>query len=199
MISISDRESNPDQFGLDASLVKDAALVRLMKEGASGRIYKAIDGNSGRPIAVKIVDYFEDKNEEHTMEEARIHSMFTHKNIIRLYKYYRNDNSLIMHLEYFDGFDLSDLISTGITVDRCDVTRIRDEVIIALKYMHDKDISHNDVHEGNIMINSEGDVKLVDFGCAALETSSESVDIFKAESICQRLCPAGSLDHFMYL
>lgn len=195
---LSGDEVHSDLFKRDASLVNDAALVRFMKEGASGRIYKAADGDSGRAIAVKIVDYFDNENKEETMEEARMHSTLDHKNIIKLHKYYTNKNSLIMHLEYFDGFDLSDIISAGSPVNREEAMRISGDVISALKYMHDKNITHNDVHEGNVMINSEGHVKLVDFGCAASETSAKSIDILKAESIFQRLCPVGSLDQFMY-
>lgn len=193
MSSSSESECDPDQYKRDASLVKGATLIRLLNIGGSGRIYKAKDKNDGRIIAVKIVDYLEESNKEEAMEEPKIHSMLEHKNIIKLYKYYTKDNSLIMHLEYINGHDVFEMINMGIHVCREEAKRISDEVLSALKYMHEKDITHNDVHDGNVMVSDDGDVKLVDFGCATFHASSKLPDILRAESICERLFPSGSV------
>lgn len=186
---LSDYKDKTKQFERDRRLVRGAILVGLINRGSQGRIYKAEAQKRDRTIAVKIIDYFDEHNEDHTIQEAKAHYSLSHQNIVKLFKYYTSDNSLVMHMEYFHGVNLAELISTGKPVEKNEAKRITEEVISALRYVHGKNITHNEVHEGNVMINSKGDVKLVDFGSASFKSSSKSIDLHNASALFEYLNP----------
>lgn len=183
MLSDLERDDEANELNRDKRIVKDVRLVSLVNRGSVGRIYKGVDVNNGKTIAVKIVDYLHEKYRARAAREATIHSFLKHKSIVELYRYYTRDNSSVMHMEFFPGVDLTVLTAQEGPIENSEAGRIADEVTIALTYMHSMRITHNDIHERTVMVNSEGDVKLVDFGSASMDTSTIDNDLCSAREL----------------
>lgn len=165
-----------DKLARDRRIVNGARLQSLIGSGTVGRVYKAVeevdDGNN-RYVAIKIVDFHFPGNDAVLIREAQILQNLNHENIVKLYKFYKNDNSLIMHMEFVDGCTMSDLMHTTDVIEEEDRKRFLSQLSSAIRYLHSKRIVHGDLHLENIMCDRDGNIKVIDFGDA---TRNESTD-----------------------
>ena len=130
-----------------------------------------------RDVAVKIVP-FTDDTKESVLREATLLSSISDDNIIKMYRSYTSGNYLVMHLEYFRGETMSEYIARTGSVNSHHARRILDSLSEAIRYLHSKGISHNDIHTGNVLINGNREIKLIDFGDASEATrTSRSNDL----------------------
>lgn len=151
----------------DQKLSEEATLLELIGSGAFGRVYKATDNESGREIAVKIIDFHHNERKLATLKEAKIHVQLKHEHIIELFMYYVNGTSLLLHMEYFCGQTTREYIRLLDEVRTEYAQNIIRKVKSALAYMHEMNITHGDLHASNVLVNSHGNVKLIDFGLAS--------------------------------
>jgi serine/threonine-protein kinase len=112
-------------------------------------------------------------------EEARLQSILVHANIAQVFEFFRMGQTYVLVMEYVDGRNLGELLrllrQKHRTLPLPVCLHIADEVYQGLEYAHDKrdpttgiplDLVHRDISPSNIMISSEGAVKLIDFGIA---------------------------------
>lgn len=138
-------------------------------EGAFGTVYKAYDEGK-RQRTVYAVKDIECKNNEDligALDEIRALGSLVHKNIIKLYNVnftqttrFRATISLL--IEYCGGGDLNDRLSRP-SSRRTNLSWMR-QIINAVEFLHDNDIIHRDLKPQNILLTSNGVVKLADFG-----------------------------------
>ena len=105
---------------------------------------------------------------EATDKEARLHSELVHKNIVKLHRYFINDNkTLYLILDYCENKDLSTLVKKRKRLTEIEVQYYIWNLIDALQYLHyEKRIVHCDLKPGNIFLTDKLEVKLGDFGLA---------------------------------
>lgn len=196
--SISRQFYRKDQLTTDQKLVSGASLISEIGNGNLGRVYKA-RSDCKRIIAVKIVPFCTRKRAKSLNEseiedlkckalaEAVNHLKLDHCNIIRLVKVYSRIYSVIMHMEYFNGYDLLTLLRRkDWYIDKNDAEEIVSQLSSVLSYIHDKGIAHGDLHLGNVMVDESNRIKLIDFGCAtsgSLAGPSKLKDIISVKNI----------------
>lgn len=177
--------SKQKQMLKDQELVLSARLITCIGDGTTGRVYKAI-ANCGTIIAVKIVPfcysaYLKNMNrskfnkmESEAMNEAKIHCKLHHNCITELYCFYTSQNCIVLHMEYFDGQSLWPFLrSNNYTLDETAAKKIVVQLSKAIEFLHAKNIVHLDLHMGNVLVNDNYDVKVIDFGCATTAENSE--------------------------
>ena len=105
---------------------------------------------------------------ESTDKEAKLHSELVHKNIVKLHRYFINDNkTLYLILDYCENKDLSTLVKKRKRLTEIEVQYYIWNLIDALQYLHyKKRIVHCDLKPGNIFLTDKLEVKLGDFGLA---------------------------------
>ena len=110
------------------------------------------------------------------LEEARNMAKFsTHKNIVNVFDFFEANNTAYIVMEYLDGKTLSQVLqqqNVPLPYDYC--VNIAANVCTALKALHAENILHRDVSPDNIMICSNGTVKLFDFGAARFSAGVEN-------------------------
>jgi len=143
--------------------------------GAYAQVYKALWNDTGIYVAIKMFDTSQMTQEtiDSVLTEVTLLGRLKHPNILRILGYHRESENLYLMLEYAENGSLLKLVKDlgGIPEDLT-CTYIR-QVLLALAYLHNAGIIHRDLKAANILLNGKGDVKLADFGVAAVMDESD--------------------------
>jgi len=146
-------------------------ITEKLGEGGMGMVFQARDTKLRRTVALKFLSHRIAENTiEHNrfQQEAQSAAALNHPNIAQIYAFEEMDGELCIVMEYVQGQELKECIEQGnLTVDqKCAIAK---QIAQALKAAHDKGIIHRDIKSRNIMINEEGNVKVMDFGLARMQ------------------------------
>jgi len=144
-------------------------LLEKIGDGGMAVVYKGKDKLLNRFIAVKILrpEFTKDATfVENFKRESQAAAGLSHPNIVGVYDVGREGNINYIVMELIDGQTLNKIIEEEAPMDYRKVIDISKQVASALKVAHKNKIIHRDVKPHNIMITSDGVVKLADFGIA---------------------------------
>ncbi len=143
-------------------------VVAKIGEGGMGVVYRAYDEVLHRDVAVKVVKKdarLDTSSGRRLLEEARASSSLAHPNICTIYEVAENEGELYIVMELVEGKSLADMIEApGLPPEL--VLRYGVQIASALARAHDRGIIHRDLKASNIVITSDGQVKVLDFGLA---------------------------------
>lgn len=152
-------------------------IQQVINKGGMGAVYRAFQPSLGRSVAIKILPPHPslDENVVKRFErEAKTIGTLQHPHILPLYDYGRQDNILYLVMAYADGGSLADLMSEGVLpLDTAD--RLVRAIASALDYAHRRGIVHRDIKPGNILLDSEGNALLADFGIVKSAAESNNL------------------------
>ncbi len=138
--------------------------------GGMGVVYRAHQASLDRTVAIKLLssDLIGDPDGVRRFRlEAKSVAKLNHPNITQVYDIEEEENLIYLVMEYVDGESLDGLITkTVLTESRC--LKIVADIADALHYAHEKGIVHRDVKPANVLMTSDGRVKVADFGLAYL-------------------------------
>ena len=140
-------------------------------KGAMGVVYRAVDPNIGRPIALKTmrVDVHGADAEDmlkRFQNEARAAGLLNHPNIVTIYDAGEDQGVFYIAMEYIPGKTLAQLLQEVHVVSAEQLVQIGTQICAGLDYAHSKKVIHRDIKPPNIMILPDGTVKIMDFGIA---------------------------------
>jgi len=147
-------------------------LVERIGEGAMAEVFRALDPQIGRPVAVKTLKpefACSDEIGRRFLREARASGTLSHPAIATIYDVGECDGTAYIAMELVEGQALDAAIQSSgrMTCER--VLAIGRQLASALDYAHRAGVVHRDVKPSNIMIGSDGrTVKLLDFGVARI-------------------------------
>jgi len=181
------RERKPDgRFGTGDLILGRYSVLSELGQGGMGVVYKCFDEIAGIVIALKALPPELSHNTmemEEVKENFQLVSRLVHQNIA-ISKNLERDNSTgnyYLIMECVEGEDLRHWIKwkrseNALTVET--ILPVIRQVAEALDYAHEQRIIHRDIKPGNIMIDAEGNVKVLDFGLAAqIHTSMTRVSM----------------------
>lgn len=152
--------------------------------GGFGTVQLAWDTRMQRRVAVKVIDLSAVAEQQGQvlddvadlpayaltgLEEARTAAMLNNANIVTVHDFEVQDNVAYIIMEYVDGMTLTELLRVAgqnMTVDM--VTAVFDGVAAALQFAHENRVLHLDIKPDNVMVDHQGQVKVMDFGLARL-------------------------------
>ncbi|MDX1672187.1 MAG: protein kinase [Balneolaceae bacterium] len=145
-------------------------IVEKIGEGGMGQVYLAEDTRLKRKVAIKFLPNYIANDEESRQRfkiEAQAAAKLNHPNITQIFAIEESGEDIFIVMEYVDGLELRDLIKSG-ELSQEEKKRIALQIARALKAAHEKDIMHRDIKSANIMLDDNGDVKIMDFGLARI-------------------------------
>lgn len=151
-------------------------IVSELGRGAMGVVYKATDPLLERSVAVKTINMALERDgienyERRFYQEARAAGALSHPNIVTIYDIGKSGEIAYMAMEFIEGVELRSLIGEGRPLPVAQAVSIAVQVAEGLAYAHQRGIVHRDVKPPNIMIMSNGAVKITDFGIARMRAS----------------------------
>ncbi len=143
-------------------------IVAKIGEGGMGVVYRAYDEVLHRDVAIKVVNKDVRLNpsaSQNLLHEARASSALAHPNICTIHEVGETDGELYIVMELVEGKTLHAL-SAGAGLPPESVLRYGIQIARALVRAHDRGIVHRDLKTANIVVASDGLVKVLDFGLA---------------------------------
>lgn len=146
-------------------------------QGGMATVWKARQISLDRPVAIKILSSSNDANDEEIdqfQSEARVAASLNHNGIVQVYDAFYRNNLFCFVMEYVDGQTISQWIKSRGRLTEAECLFVAKGVATALDYAWNfKNLVHCDIKPDNVMIDSDGTVKVTDLGlCRGLGTIS---------------------------
>ena len=144
-------------------------ILQLLGEGGMGAVYKAMDRELNRPVALKLIRPQLAANPSilaRFKQELLLAHQVTHKNVIRIYDLGDADGVKFITMEFVEGVDLRALIQEKKKFSPEEAVQITEQICRALEATHNVGVIHRDLKPQNIMRDQSGRILLMDFGLA---------------------------------
>jgi len=150
-------------------------VLELVGRGAMGVVYKALDLNLDRQVAIKVMSA-EARNDpafvERFREEARMQGALNHPNVAQLFDYFVHDGAPVAVMEFIDGESLEQLIRRRGPIPAREAIPIFKQALRGVAAAHRAGIIHRDLKTANLMITWGDIVKVMDFGIAKRQSAA---------------------------
>jgi len=150
-------------------------IVGQLGRGGAGIVYKAIDETLHRDVAIKTLnpDLANTEVMKRFKAEATILAQLNHPQIATIYDLFRDENDLLMVMEFVRGETLDKLSARlgPMAPDRA--AYLVDQILSGLEHAHRAGIVHRDMKPANVMVTDAGHVKIMDFGIARVRGAEQ--------------------------
>ncbi|MDP2437214.1 MAG: protein kinase [archaeon] len=157
--------------------VAEFQLGEVLGKGAFGVVYTGLSVSTGEMVAVKQIPLKEISAKELAalVSEVSLLSSLQHDNVVRLIRSVRTPETLNIIMEFIEGGSLLDVIKKfGGSVPETLLRSYVAQMLSGLAYLHQKGVVHRDIKAANLLITKAGQVKMADFGIAALDTDKSA-------------------------
>ena len=144
-------------------------IIEELGKGGMGKVYKANDTDIKEKVALKLIkpEISVDKRTiERFQNELRFARKISHRNICRMYDLNKEEGSYYITMEYVSGEDLKSFIRRSGQLAVSTTIRIAKQICDGLSEAHRSGVIHRDLKPSNIMIDNDGNVRIMDFGIA---------------------------------
>jgi hypothetical protein len=144
-------------------------LIELLGEGGMGSVFKAVDRNLNRNVALKILKKECSANEEERArleEEARITASINHPHVVKVFSFGEDHCQFYLAMELAEKGSLDDLMGIQQRLSEIQAVQVGIQIAEGLDAALERNLIHRDIKPGNILFSDPHTAKLVDFGLA---------------------------------
>lgn len=153
-------------------------LIEKVGEGGMGSVYKALDNNLNRYVALKILKKEISANADEQAKlakEARITAAVNHPNVVKVFHFGRDHGQFYLAMELVEKGSLDDLMAIQKRIAEVQVLEVGAQIAMGLAAALELELIHRDIKPGNILFKDAHTAKLVDFGLAIVMDEEASV------------------------
>lgn len=172
-------------------------IIERLGQGGQAIAYKAIDTRLDRSVVIKILlpELASSENARHRFErEAKLASALDHPNICAIYDIGESDGLFYIVMPYAEGRTLKQIIS-GRPMEVLSALSIAVQVADAITTAHARGIVHRDIKPNNIVVNDQGQVKVLDFGLAKMLSTDQEAGADLDRSLTEIGVPYGTIGY----
>jgi tRNA A-37 threonylcarbamoyl transferase component Bud32/DNA-directed RNA polymerase subunit RPC12/RpoP len=153
-------------------------LLQVIGAGSFGTVWRARDRELDRTVVVKIPHRHQLSalEAEQFLREARAAAQLNHPNIVRVLEVGRSDGRVYIASEHVDGLDLAERLAADPVTPR-EAARLCLKMAEALDHAHNAGVVHRDVKPSNVVVSSDGEPHVTDFGLAKRDTGEVSLTL----------------------
>ena len=170
----------------DLKRIGKYVVQEVLGRGGMGVVYRALDNQLGREVAIKTLTRGVADDPDmlaRFYEEGRKTARLKHTHIVTVYDLGDDNGIPYIVMERVEGSSLEKLIRDESPLTMMDRLRIVAEICEALGYAHSNNVIHRDVKPANILVQPDGNAKLLDFGIARLERRSQELSLTRTGHI----------------
>lgn len=154
----------------------DYKALYFMGAGTFARVYRAVHRETRQVVAVKVLrrrysgkasDY------EPFVREGELGMTLRHPNIVPIYEVYSRNEIHFLVMEFVEGRNMREFVKIRKKLEPAEATRLMTDIAGALRYAHERGLTHRDLRMSNVLVSSRGRAKVVDFGLAAVEEGKD--------------------------
>ncbi len=146
--------------------------------GGMAVVYKAYDNIDDRTVAVKILkeEYLASEEFRRRFKnESKAIAVLSHPNIVKVYDVSYGDKLQYIVMEYVEGITLKEYIEQQGKLEVREAVHFTMQILRALQHAHDKGVVHRDIKPQNILLLSNGNIKVTDFGIARFSNDQRTM------------------------
>jgi serine/threonine protein kinase len=166
-------------------IISHYRILEKLGEGGMGLVYKAEDQKLKRTVALKFLPRDDPEMKERFLQEAQAAAALHHPNICTVFEIDEDNGFLAM--EFVEGVTLKAKIAER-PLPLEEAFGIAAQMSAALQEAHEKNVTHRDIKPGNVMISSQGVVKIMDFGLARIGDGMRITKTGSARGTPSRIC-----------
>src|SRR6185436_7253491 len=169
-------------------------IEALLGSGGMGIVYRAFDQRLQRTVAIKLLQSVgrDDSGRARLLKEARSASALNHPNICTIHEVGEIDGQAYIVMECVEGSTLSRLIPPGDGLPLEQVLGYATQIADGLAHAHDRGVVHRDLKSANVVIASDGRLKILDFGVAHRADDGRVLDDTKTMTATGEVATAGT-------
>ncbi|KAG8564169.1 hypothetical protein GDO81_016355 [Engystomops pustulosus] len=155
-------------------------LLKTIGKGNFAKVKLARHVLTGKEVAVKIIDktQLNSSSLQKLFREVRIMKVLNHPNIVKLFEVIETEKTLYLVMEYASGGEVFDyLVAHGRMKEKEARAKFR-QIVSAVQYCHQKFIVHRDLKAENLLLDSDMNIKIADFGFSNEFTFGNKLDTF---------------------
>src|ERR1700730_10875395 len=168
------------RFVPGAILAERYRIVGLLGKGGMGEVYRADDLKLSQPVALKFLP-------DHLLSdgaalarfhrEVRVARQVSHKNVCRVYDIGEVDGRHFLSMEFIKGEELASLLRRIGRLPADKAVQLARQICAGLAAAHDSGVLHRDLKPANVMIDGEGNARILDFGLAGLTEEFHAAEL----------------------
>ncbi|KAH9261446.1 hypothetical protein BASA81_000090 [Batrachochytrium salamandrivorans] len=159
----------------------DFMLLKTVGKGSFGKVIQVRKKDTGKIYAMKVLkkdQVIKRKQYEHTMAERRILEEVDHPFIVSLRFAFQTPSKLYMVFDFFNGGELFHYLSQGGRFSEDRAKLYTAEITLALEHVHNSNIIYRDLKPENLLLDSDGHIKVTDFGLSKENVVDDGVKSF---------------------
>jgi serine/threonine protein kinase/tetratricopeptide (TPR) repeat protein len=162
-------EAAKEELSTGSTFANRYQIIEELGKGGMGKVYKANDIDIKEKVAIKLIgpEISTDKNTiERFQNELKFARKIRHKNVCQMYDLNKEDGTYYISMEYVEGENLRNMIRMSGQLGIGTTISVAKQVCLGLEEAHKLGVIHRDLKPSNIMIDREGNVRIMDFGIA---------------------------------
>ncbi|KAM3375856.1 serine/threonine-protein kinase BLUS1 [Capsicum galapagoense] len=196
----NEEEQRKIQYPLDSTCYK---ILDEIGRGVSAIVYKAIcHPVNSSVVAIKAINLDQSRADlDNIRREAKTMSLLSHPNILKAHCSFTVDRRLWVIMPFMSAGSLQSIISSSFRngLSEPSIAIVLKETLNALAYLHNQGHLHRDIKAGNILVDSDGTIKLADFGVSAsiFEPASAYGSAYSSSSSCLMFTDVAGTPYWM--
>ncbi len=150
----------------------DYKVLYLVGSGTFARVYRAVHRSTAQVVAVKVLRKRYSDNTTHYgqfVREGRLGCSLRHENIVPIFDVFSHEKTHFLVMDFVEGRNLREFVKIRKQIEPAESTRLMIDIVEGMRYAFEHGLTHRDLKMNNVLVSSQRQAKLVDFGLAAVD------------------------------